>query len=117
MFYINPDNLRNSCEDLQREIHLREEACEIINSAARNLGEMSSMEEQVAKLKMLLRAMEERISELCRIYSAIQEICYRSDMEERAILNNLEGIGNSNSSIIARQHIREILIPGVFRFE
>ena len=115
MFVVYPDQLRNSADRIREEICLRNEAYEKIDSACRELNRMSSMDEQVSKLRQQLKGLEQEISALCRMYSLLEEIRYTYERTEKMIVNEAEGVGEENARIIRRQRIRNIVIPGNFR--
>lgn len=115
MFVVYPDQLRYSAERIREEICLRNEAYEKIDSACRALNRMSSMDEQVSRLKQQLKGLENEISALCRMYSLIEEIRYTYEETEMRIVNEAEGVGEENTRIIRRQHIRRVVIPDNIR--
>lgn len=111
MFRVNPDNLINECENLHREIQKRNEACDIIRSAANALEGMSSMGENARKFKLLASKMEERLSVLVRLYFTIRESGFIYKDTEYKVINKIEDVKQINSQIISSQNIPQIGIP------
>ena len=111
MFRVNPDNLINECENLHREIQKRNEACEIIRSAANALEGMSSMAENARKFRLLALKMEERLAVLVRLYFTIRESGFIYKDTEYKVINKIEDVRQINSRIISRMPIPTVRIP------
>ena len=115
MFVIYPEQLRGETDRIQQEIKMRNEAYEMLQAACNALNNMSSMDEQVSRLRQLLKGQEEQIAALCRMHSLLEEIRYQYEKTEKRIVNEAEGVGEENARIINRQHISDVVIPRTVR--
>ena len=111
MFVVYPDNLRNTAERILNEIRLRSEAYNKLQSACNALSNMSSMDEQVNRLKQQMKGLEEQISALCRLHSLVEEVRYLYERAERRVCDNAEGVRTENERIVSRQHMVQIVLP------
>lgn len=116
MFTVYPDQLREKADLIKQEIRLRKEACEELRSAMNALSGMASMEDQVKELSVTISKEEEKIGDLCRLYSGLIQIIERYEGSERGNINNIEGAAQRILSIIGKVIIEVLRIPAIIYF-